>query len=191
MAESGEPVDLERRRRNRIMIVMLFGVAAATYLAAYLAQPLVGWLGTTNQGRLLEPMPRIENLPIVASPVASEFLQEHKWRLAVTAAAVCETPCQDALHQLRQLHVLLSQDAGRVRRALLLAGPVTSPAVQALAGEYPKLQIVQLLEIPQPLQTAVYIIDPLGNVVLEYSYEQAGKPLLTDLKKLLRISRAG
>ncbi len=191
MIEPGEQVDPRGRRRNRIMILALFGIAAFTYLAAWLAQPLVGWLGSTNQGRLLDPMPSIASLPIIDSPSAAGFLREHKWRLMVAAESDCDTPCREALHQLRQLHVLLAQDAGRVRRALVLAGPVATPAVRTLAEQYPRLQIVQVSGFPRPLQPAVYVVDPLGNVVLEYAYAQAGKPLLTDLKKLLRVSRAG
>ena len=41
------------------------------------------------------------------------------------------------------------------------------------------------------LTPGVYIVDPLGNVVLRYSHEQVGKPLLDDLKHLLKVSQIG
>ena len=41
------------------------------------------------------------------------------------------------------------------------------------------------------LARGVYIVDPLGNVVLRYSHEQVGKPLLDDLKHLLKVSQIG
>ena len=92
---------------------------------------------------------------------------------------------------LRQMHVLLAKDAGRVRR-VLLATPALSPATQAqLTATYPKLGVVQASALPDDLADGVYLMDPVGNVILEYRYDQAGKPLLADLKKLLRVSRLG
>jgi cytochrome oxidase Cu insertion factor (SCO1/SenC/PrrC family) len=41
------------------------------------------------------------------------------------------------------------------------------------------------------LRNGVYIVDPLGNVVLRYSYTDAGKPVLEDIKKLLKVSHIG
>ena len=37
----------------------------------------------------------------------------------------------------------------------------------------------------------LYLIDPLGNLVLSYSAQAPDKALLTDVKKLLRLSHIG
>ena len=37
----------------------------------------------------------------------------------------------------------------------------------------------------------LYLIDPLGNLVLSYSAAAPDKALLTDVKKLLRLSHIG
>ena len=36
-----------------------------------------------------------------------------------------------------------------------------------------------------------YSSDPNGNLVLRYRFEDAGKPVLEDLKRLLRLSQIG
>jgi hypothetical protein len=37
----------------------------------------------------------------------------------------------------------------------------------------------------------VFIADPLGNVVLYYEFGQAGRAILDDLKRLLKVSQIG
>ena len=41
------------------------------------------------------------------------------------------------------------------------------------------------------LTEGIYIVDPIGNLVLHYPLSDAGKPVLTDLKKLLKLSQIG
>ncbi len=41
------------------------------------------------------------------------------------------------------------------------------------------------------LKAGAYIVDPLGNLVLWYPYDNVGKPLLEDLKRLLKVSQIG
>ena len=107
------------------------------------------------------------------------------WWLWVVAPGDCEGDCAAALHQLRQLHVLLNKDADRVQRALVTG----SAAVPEVVGEYPRL--IHLRADLRPLTEGIYIVDPIGNLVLHYPYSDAGSPVLEDLKRLLKLSRIG
>ena len=40
-------------------------------------------------------------------------------------------------------------------------------------------------------QSTIFLIDPLGNVILKYKENFQGKKLLKDIKKLLKLSRIG
>ena len=101
----------------------------------------------------------------------------------IVAPDACGGSCETVLAQAEQLHTLLHKDVDRVRRALLagVGGPLPSPGgdVAAFAGD------LALLD------AGVYIVDPLGNLVLWYSYDDVGKPLLDDLKRLLKVSQIG
>ena len=89
------------------------------------------------------------------------------------------------MHQLRQLHILLNKDADRVQRAL-----VTEPGARpGLLEDYPGA--THLTGSLERLREGVYIVDPIGNLGLHYPLEDAGKPVLTDLKKLLKLSQIG
>ena len=62
----------------------------------------------------------------------------------------------------------------------------------ALTAQFPKLY--QLIQQPQDavlLPTGIYIVDPLGNLVFHYPLQDMGKPVLQDLKRLLKVSQIG
>ena len=40
-------------------------------------------------------------------------------------------------------------------------------------------------------QSSIFLVDPLGNVILKYDEKFEGKKLLKDIKKLLKLSRIG
>lgn len=46
---------------------------------------------------------------------------------------------------------------------------------------------------PEPLEQAgrIYVVDPLGNLMMSYARTAEPKGLLEDLKKLLKYSRIG
>jgi len=43
----------------------------------------------------------------------------------------------------------------------------------------------------QPLQNAIYLVDPLGNLMMRFPPDLEPKSLLKDLKHLLKVSRIG
>jgi hypothetical protein len=81
--------------------------------------------------------------------------------------------------------VLLNQDASRVRRALL----ARQTADSGLVERFPRL--VMLSAEVGSLAEGVYIVDPLGNLVLRYPPQAPAADVLEDLKKLLRVSQIG
>jgi hypothetical protein len=56
-------------------------------------------------------------------------------------------------------------------------------------AKYPGLRL--LSGSGSPLAAGIYIVDPLGNLVLHYPVDASGKSVLTDLKRLLKVSQIG
>ncbi len=181
---------VESQTRGRRQLMLLFGVAAMSLVGAYGLFVVVSngavW-GTTNQGQFVQP-------PMTADDVALTdeqglgFAPDEVWWLWLVEPGDCEQQCQHALSQLRQLHVLLNKDAVRIRRAFLTsAGRL--PASARLFEQYP--QLVRLTGSLSRLSRGVYIVDPIGNLVLWYPLIDAGSPVLDDLKRLLKVSQIG
>jgi len=178
--------ELARKNRRKVMVLFLiaFGTLAASYGLFFLTQGSSLW-GTTNNGEFVEPPLAVGALALEAADGTPASL-EAAWQLWIVTTEGCGPSCRQAVHQLRQLHALLNKDAQRVRRALVADGALLAAPWLA---DYPRMQ--RLTDRSGKLQDGLYIVDPLGNLVLRYPYSAAGKPLLEDLKKLLKVSKIG
>lgn len=108
------------------------------------------------------------------------------WWLLAVANDGCDAGCTEALGKLRSLQVLLTKDATRVRRALVLPGAEDA----GLAAQYPRL--VQLSKGAGPAPASgLYIVDPTGVLVLRYPFADSAADMQKDLKRLLKYSQLG
>lgn len=176
-------MDEVHRKRGQRQILMLFGIAFASMGVAwalyYLAHD-AGWMKTTNNGEFVNPPMTVELL----KPTGAEFKTNEKWWLWY-AAPKCDTQCTKTMHNLRSVHVLLNRESTRVARAML----TDDGSVGELSPE--EQEKVVLLRRPEQLREGVYIVDPIGNLVFRYPVDAAPKPVLEDLKKLLKLSQIG
>lgn len=176
------------RRSGRTQFLLIVAIAAVSFGGAYLLFDIArqgGLWGTTNHGAFVEPPLTVGQLGV--RDAAGQAPEEGLWWLWVVPKGDCGAACQQALHQLRQLHALQNRDAARVRRAI-----VTAPGVDvdpAITADYPRLEA--LSGNLAPLGAGIYVVDPIGNLVFRYTWEQAGEPLLDDLKRLLKVSQIG
>jgi cytochrome oxidase Cu insertion factor (SCO1/SenC/PrrC family) len=178
---------VQRRGRKQLIVMVLIAAASVggSY-ALYFATVSGGTWGTVNHGTFVAPALQVSDLELVDAAGASIVDLPYWWIWVVQAGNDCDAACEHALHQLRQLHILLHRDAGRVKRAL-----VTPTRMQPgeLDDLYPELEF--LSGPVERLQPGIYLVDPLGNLVLRYPLEAAGKPVLEDLKRLLKVSQIG
>ncbi len=119
----------------------------------------------------------------------------------------CDDTCKKDIHFLKQIHIALGKDMDRVQRAWLNPAPQKeNPNMNHwintqnyISSSYPnfiKLKInknnfIEVLEDHAQQKRKVFLIDPLGHVILMWPSNFHGKKLLKDLKKLLKLSRIG
>ncbi|MFK7915331.1 MAG: hypothetical protein AB8B93_15565 [Pseudomonadales bacterium] len=175
------------RRRNRLQLIAIFMIAvislSASYFLFFSARDGGVW-GTTNNGEWVKPPLVAADLGLLdASGAAAEL--EPLWGVWVVSDQPCAQVCDEAVFKMRQLHVLLNKDADRVRRALI----APDAAGAQLRENYPKLS--RWTAAAQALAPGVYLVDPIGNLVFRYPLDTVGKPVLSDLKRLLKVSQIG
>jgi cytochrome oxidase Cu insertion factor (SCO1/SenC/PrrC family) len=127
------------------------------------------------------------------------------WSIVTIDATGCAEACQAQIHLLKQVHTSLDKDIKRVRR-VLLAPSIKADTANALQKQYPDLIILagadaQSSQFMAEFNTAVnttvppkgrvYLVDPLGNLMMSYPADMNPKGMQTDLKKLLKNSWAG
>lgn len=119
------------------------------------------------------------------------------WQLLVTAPRACVEDCLQLVYLARQIHIGLGREASRANHALAVASPLPVDVSERLQREYPKLLHYPLnpdayVRVqPDNLAPQLWIVDPLGNLVLRYPVGTQGKDILTDLRQLLKISNIG
>lgn len=158
--------------------------------------------GITNRGKLLES-------PLTPSWLTAQGdnqgLGEGKWQLVYLLPEHCDQACQGALFNLRQVPKAVGAQTSRLGSLVLVA----ESAQASLSSEIQShLEGLSLLSIPPHVvmqintfeygAKAIYIADPLGNVLMAYplaSEKNAilaqGKDVLRDLKRLLKVSKIG
>ena len=122
-----------------------------------------------------------------------------KWSIVYIGAGNCDEPCRQALYVMRQTRLSLNNDMSRVERVFLTTGSCC--AREFLAHEHSGLMVLDatgaqgtrlLQEFPADGRPySLFIVDPLGNLMMSYDARQNPKGLLEDLQKLLRLSHIG
>ena len=154
----------------------------------------------TNYGELIEPVISITNIPItnVNNDLKNTSLLNGKWILIYQPHNTCMEQCLNEIYLLRQVHTALGKDADRLTRLLLSNKNTDNNLLTQVKKSYPNFIIVN--KKPDALHglikkisssSPLFLVDPLGNVILKYEDNFEGKKLLKDIKKLFRLSRVG
>ncbi|MGH8178058.1 MAG: SCO family protein [Steroidobacter sp.] len=187
--------------RSRAPIWILITLFFASLLVAF-ALYYGGWRpsGATNHGELIDPPRPLPQVALTSSsnaPLDPKLLQD-KWTLVYIGEGRCGARCREALTLMRQTRLALNDDLTRVQRVFLATEPCCDQ--QYLEAEHAGLVTVKmdspasvsLLEhFPDPQSGRIYIVDPLGNLMMNYAADAEPTGLLDDMKKLLKLSHIG
>jgi hypothetical protein len=168
---------------------------------------------TRNLGTLIEPPVPIDwavtvMLPgeakLEASPEQSIGVFDEHWVILQPVPAGCDDSCLRNISNLRQIHRASGRQQSRIRLALLLEESRPAEQVQSLLAIYTQFQLIQdpsgllweaLTGIQQNLSgqagpaRGVYMIDPLGNIMMYYAAGSDPNYIKQDLKRLLTWSK--
>jgi cytochrome oxidase Cu insertion factor (SCO1/SenC/PrrC family) len=156
-----------------------------------------------NHGTLItppRPLPQTVLAPLVPENAAeAPPLFKGKWSLVYVGDGACDADCRAALYVMRQTRLSLNTDMGRVARVFLVTRGCCDRAF--LATEHPGLDVrdataghAQTLLAAFPANErahTLFLVDPLGNLMMSYDAREEPHGLLEDLKKLLRLSQIG
>ena len=204
-------VDDARRRRGRRQLLVLAAIFFVPLAVAFWLYYGPGdWrpVGGTNQGDLVDPAIPLTEATLGrpdGTDVTSSELFRGKWTMAYLGSGRCDERCRSALYLSRQSRIALNKDIDRVQRVFLATDGCCED--RFLQTEHPDLEILvigedaasrallaqfpSLGDAPATEAGRLWLIDPLGNLVLSYSERAPDKALLTDLRKLLRLSHIG
>lgn len=184
--ENGKPSDAVKRGRLKLALL------AAFFLLPIGASWVVWWFDLApgapgNYGTLLSPRPAA--LPPLAA-------LKGKWVLVQFDGGGCAAACERKHYFMRQVRRAQGKEMTRIERlwlvtdaaqpapALLAAieGTVISGQGAALAGSFPAERAVT---------EHIYLVDPLGNLMMRFPADPDPSRVIKDLKHLLKVSGFG
>lgn len=198
---TGTPASTDHgRRRSSFTLWLILAVCLAPIVGStalyYLAPPK----SRMNYGELITPgvLPDIALAGLDGKPVSLGGLRG-KWTMVHVDEAGCATACRDKLYKMRQVRLTQGKNMDRVQRLWVVTDDVAVDS--GLLGEYAGTIIVRAgseaskvlqslpASSPETLRGHIWLVDPLGNVMLRFPPAADPSRMKTDLTRLLRVSR--
>ncbi|MFQ5661272.1 MAG: SCO family protein [Gammaproteobacteria bacterium] len=162
--------------------------------------------GGASHGELILPPRLLENAGLFdpATGIKDQKLYG-KWSLMyLHKGGDCSRECAQNLYRMRQLWLATGKFAHRVQRVMIIFGPNTAVLSARQLKQYRGqllllgdiqdnlLDTFKLSDDDQPLNAGrLYLVDPLGNLMMSYPPATDPRGIIKDLKRLLRYSRIG
>ena len=123
-----------------------------------------------------------------------------KWLLVLPVSGPCDSICRQNLQQMRQVHIALNKEQDRLQRVLIVSrdsGQADDPVWAELPQRFPDLVLATLPagaaasdwnRVLGGAGREIYVVDPLGNVMMRYRDPIDMRGVLKDLERLLKYS---
>ena len=196
LAGEGKP------RRGRWQLIALIAVFIAPVLFAFVWQPT----GYVNRGQLIEPprlvsdlaMYMIDGRPTVLSSLTG------KWTYVYFSHEVCDQTCNAVIESLVRIRFSRGKHKDRIQSLVAIVSStappssnerVSSPAVLTAYIENSALEPWRKafgVEGSAPPEAGrIYLLDPLGHLMMSYPPAIDPNDIRKDLARLMRVSRVG
>lgn len=209
ITESPLPVDsgaARRNKRNFILLALIFILPAGIAYGLYFS----GWrpAKTINHGELVSPPRPLEDVALKTLSGADFNTADlrRRWTFVYFGAPDCPRVCADNLYKMRQVHIAQGKNQDRVQRLFVLTGNDTTGRLRKRLQDHPELKVVTGPEAgvralakqfvlpagsPLDLRSRIYLVDPLGNLMMSYPADADPSGMRKDLARLLRVSQVG
>lgn len=196
----------EQRKRNQRLILLIIAMSFIPFIIAWIFADNPHWMSVrTNKGNLIIPPVITERNELSGyDPFSIDNLAQlngHWVILNVVPGQQCIDFCREAIHKTKQIRLMMNKDLTRIRRAVIISDQVDAQSiadiwpqddrllrVNASASLMAKLRQIKNGEIPDGM---LFLMDPLGNLMMHYGPGFDPYDVKADLSKLLRISQIG
>lgn len=194
--------DLAKQKIGRWKMLAVVLVCAAPIIASYFTYYVIKPSSRTNYGTLLDP--RQYPIPLLGATKLEGGAQElsafkGKWMMVQAAPAACNADCQEKLLQMRQLRLIQGKEKERLERVWLILDQ--APLDTMLMRQYDGTQFIRVdpqlakqwlpVEDKTSIEDHIYMIDPLGNLMMRFPKQGDPNKMKKDVSRLLKASKIG
>ncbi|MGI9291923.1 MAG: hypothetical protein ACR2QG_11710 [Gammaproteobacteria bacterium] len=171
-------------RRTLILIALIFSLPIVGAMYMYFSGTSIP-ISSTVKGNLISP----------PKPMSEEAFTK-LWSLLVLTGDQCDQTCLDSLVSIRQIRLSLGPKMPRVQTVYL---PAANTAINPkLAPQFPKLivvpperSVITREEIGTFTNGEIFLVDPLGNLMMSYPAGTEMGDIRKDMAHLLKLSGIG
>ena len=182
---------------SRTKFLLILSFFAVPMFAAWLAY--FGWHPDKhkNYGNLLAVTPlahtggTLDGVPFKLDALGG------KWLMVYVGPSACNVVCAKQLYYLRQSRISLGKEQARIERVWVVtdAGrpdPVLLKSHSGLRVWWPARSVfIDQFPAVRPGAHHLYLVDPLGNLMMRFPENVDPKGVIKDMKLLLKASQVG
>lgn len=197
----------EVAKKNKITLILVLLACSFPIILSWVLLNFTNFVNkenTVNRGALIQPVVPIENIDLIKH-VGHEDEHHHlhgKWSLVYFNQGICEESCIKRLDAISRIKIATGKYSLRVQSVLLSDIKQTGETKKIIESinllKYSTLALDIFKEKfllnnvdMQSQEGWLYIIDPLGNLMMYYEADADPYDIIKDLKRLLKTSRIG
>jgi hypothetical protein len=201
-----------QQQRGRWKLLAVLAVCAAPLIFSYFTYYVIKPQGRTNFGTLIDPrahpIPALGATTLDARPASLDAFKG-KWIMLKVGPAACDKTCMEQMFAIRQVRSMQGKEMERIERVWLVtdAEPLETMLIRELDGVHmlraPAGAVAKWLPLEPgaTLDNSIFLIDPLGNLMMRFPPVPAGASeadkvqhyarIKKDIGKLLKASAIG
>lgn len=191
-----------RKHQGRWKLFAVILVCASPLIASYLSYYVIKPGGRTNYGAFIDPrahpIPALDGRALDGKPLELAAF-EGKWIMLQVDAGNCDKACREKMYAMRQLRLTQGREMTRVERVWLVTD--NQSVDPQLLREYDGTAVIRAnansvakwlpVDTGGNVTNHLYMIDPLGNLMMRFPENPDLNKVKKDLTKLLKASRIG
>jgi len=192
------------RNRKRWTLVALMALFLSPVVAAWLWTPS----SFRNRGDLVNPPRPLPQISVLLPDGNRAALDSTfgRWTYFVFISGPCEDACRQLASTVELVRMSQGKNEKRIQLLMLSLNPAELDSLAALTEEAPAIKAFAVDREQQgalrsvfgagagstaPDPSRIYLVDPMGNLMMSYPADSDPKNLRKDIGRLLRASRIG
>jgi peroxiredoxin len=198
------PAAQARQKRGRWMLWLVLLVCASPLIASYFTYYVIKPEKRTNYGTLIDqrahPVPALATATLDGRPVPLQDFKG-KWVMLMTGSGACADACRNQLFAMRQLRLMQGKEMERIERVWLITDrePLDTLVIREFDGTHMLRADAAAVQGWLPVEAGdggatdrhIYLIDPLGHLMMRFPRDPAPRKVYKDIYKLLKASAVG
>lgn len=189
-------------KRGRWKMIAIAAVCASPVLASYFTYYVIKPTSRNNYGALIDPrqhpIPPLSSVTLAGKPEGLDAYKG-KWLMVKAGGGACADACQKQLYTMRQERLMQGKEMDRIERVWLITDREQIDTM--LIREYDGMHMLHAdpeavarwlpTEDGGKVEDHIYIVDPLGNLMMRFPANPEPQKMYKDVKKLLTASSIG